>query len=87
MPISLRPEHEKLIDEAIKSGAYRDANDVIGQALEMLFSQDEWLRNHKHEIGEKIDRALAQFERGEFYSADESRTEMQRRKKAWLEER
>ena len=87
MPISLRPEHEKLIKEAIKSGAYEDANDVVGQALDMLFSQDQWLRNHKQDISEKIDRAFAQFERGEFLSADRARAEMEKRKKAWLNER
>lgn len=53
----------------------------------MLFSQDQWLRNHKQDISEKIDRAFAQFERGEFLSADRARAEMEKRKKAWLNER
>ena len=39
------------------------------------------------EIAQRIDGALAQFESGEFFSADESPADMERRKKAWLDER
>ena len=38
------------------------------------------------EIETKIDRALAQFERGEFFTAEESRADMERRKAAWMSE-
>ena len=87
MPINLKPEHERLVDKAIKSGAYDDADQVIEQALQMLFTQDEWLRNQRHDIAAKIDRGLAQFEKGEFFSSDEARAEIQKRKKAWSDER
>ena len=53
----------------------------------MLHSEDEWLHGHKQEIGEKIERAFEQFERGEFLSAEESRAEMEKRKAAWLGKR
>jgi hypothetical protein len=31
----------------------------------------------------KIERALAQFERGEFFTAEQARADMQQRKTAW----
>ena len=41
----------------------------------------------KREIAEKIDRALRQFDRGEYFSADELRAEMERRKAEWMNSR
>ena len=59
---------------------------VIGRALEMLHFEDERLQDHKQLIHEKIERAFGQFERGEFFSAEESRADMEKRKAAWLAE-
>ena len=42
MTITLRPEQEKLIAQAMKTGAYQDAGEVIERALEMLRAKDEW---------------------------------------------
>lgn len=86
MTITLRPEHEKAIAEAIQSGAYQTPDEVLTRALEVLRCEEEWLHEQKAEVTEKIDRAFAQFERGEFFSADESRADMERRKEAWLNE-
>ena len=86
MTITLCPEHEKAIAQAIQSGAYRDPDEVIGRALEVLRGEDEWLHEQKDEVARKIERAFGQFERGEFFSADESRADMERRKAAWLNE-
>ncbi|HTS30425.1 MAG TPA: hypothetical protein VMH81_31350 [Bryobacteraceae bacterium] len=41
MTITLRPEHESLIAEAIRTGAYQNPDEVIRRALEMLQSEDE----------------------------------------------
>jgi putative addiction module CopG family antidote len=86
MTITLRPEDEKLVAKAIETGAYRSPDDVIRRALEVLHSEDAWLHEHKTEIAEKIERAFAQFERGESFSPEESRAEMEKRKAAWLAE-
>jgi antitoxin ParD1/3/4 len=80
MTITLSPEHEQLIAEAMRTGAYQNPDDVIGRALEMLHSEDEWLLDQKASIGAKIDRAFEQFERGEFLSAEESHAHMAKRK-------
>jgi hypothetical protein len=52
----------------------------------MLHSEDERLQDHKELIHEKIERAFGQFERGECFSAEESRADMEKRKTAWLAE-
>ena len=83
MTITLRAEKERLIAEAMQTGAYQDPEEVIERALDMLQSEHEWLQNHKDEVSAKIDQAFEQFERGDFLSADESRVDMERRKTAW----
>ena len=87
MTITLRPEHEQLVAEVLRTGAYQSAEEVIGRALEMLHSEDEWLQDQKDAIGAKIERAFGQFERGEFLSPEESRADMEKRKARWLAER
>ena len=86
MTITLRPEEEKLIAQAMRSGAYQDPNEVIERALQMLHSEDEWLRGNQEEVAEKIERALRRFERGEFFSAVESRADLEKRKAEWHRE-
>ena len=86
MTITLRPEQEQLIAQAIQTGAYQNPEEVIGRALEMLQFQDERLQGGKDLINEKLERAFGQFERGEFFSAEESRANMEKRKAAWLTE-
>ena len=83
MKITVRPEHELLIAQAIQSGAYETPDEVIGRALEVLRSVDALLHEEKDSIQEKIERAFAQFERGEFFTAEETRADMEKRKAAW----
>ena len=85
--ITLRPEHEQLIAKAMQTGAYESPDDVIGSALGMLRSEDEWLQENKSLIHDKIERSFAQFENGEFFTAEESRADMEKRKAAWLADR
>jgi hypothetical protein len=84
--ITIRPEHEHLIVQAIQNGACQNPDDVIARALEVLRSEDEWLEENKTAIGEKIERAFGQFERGEFFSPEQSRSEMEKRQAEWLRE-
>ena len=82
--ITLRPEHEQLVDEALRTGAYSGPDEVIGRALESLRREEEWLSAHREMIGEKIEAGWAESERGEFLTAEESRADMGRRKAEWL---
>jgi len=45
------------------------------------------MQDQREEISAKIERAFEQFERGEFFTAEESRIEMERRKAEWLNNR
>ncbi len=86
MTITLRPEHEKVISEAMKTGAYRDADEVISRALEALQIGEEWLRENKQQISNKIEAAFRQSEKGEYFTADQSRADMEDRKSKWKRE-
>jgi len=85
--ITLRPEHERIVEEAVESGVYENADQVIERALELLRMDDLWNFDDKEDLSAKIERGLAQFERGESYTEEESIAEMERRKAAWLAER
>ena len=68
----------------MQTGGYQDFDEVIGRALEMLHSEDEWLQDQKDSIEAKIERAFSQFELGEFLSPEESRSAIE--KTRWLAE-
>jgi Arc/MetJ-type ribon-helix-helix transcriptional regulator len=84
MTVTIQPEHERLIADAIQTGAYKSPEDVIGRALEVLHAEEEWLAENRLEIHEKIERAFGQFERGEFFTPNQSRADMEKRKAEWL---
>lgn len=84
MTVTIRPDDEQLIAEVIRTGAYRNADEVIARALEVLRSDEEWLGQSRSAIGEKIDRAFEQFDQGRFFSAEASKADTEARKAAWL---
>jgi Arc/MetJ-type ribon-helix-helix transcriptional regulator len=86
MEITLTPEQERLVAEVLQTGGYQSPNEVVGCALEMLRSEQQWLQEYKHPINEKIQRGFDQFERGEYFTAEEARAVMAQRKAAWLAE-
>ncbi len=87
MQITIRPEHEELISLVLHSGAYKNADEIIGRALEGLRAEDGWLAVNRTLIDERVTLASAQFARGEYFSAEESRTDMKARKAEWLSQR
>ena len=87
MTITIRPEHEQLIAQAMQTGGYKNPDDVISRALEVLRAEDEWLAENRSVIGEKIERAFGQFDRGEFFSSAQSRADREMRKAEWLRKR
>jgi hypothetical protein len=52
----------------------------------VLRSEDEWLAQNKEVIHEKIERGIAQLDRGEGISGEELRGRLEKRKAAWLAE-
>jgi predicted transcriptional regulator len=68
------------------AGGYESPDEVVARALEAFSWEDDWSPDEKEEIAAKIERGLAQFDRGEFFTAEESRADMETRKAAWLAE-
>lgn len=64
MNLTIKPELETFIQQEMLSGKYASPNEVIEAALSLLEKQksyDAWIV----EIGEKVDVAVAQLDRGE----------------------
>lgn len=83
MTIHLKPEQEQRISEALRSGAYKSADDVIDHALAMLVERDEWLAEHRSEVAGKIEEGYAAAQRGELIDADQVYRNLEEKKKGW----
>jgi Arc/MetJ-type ribon-helix-helix transcriptional regulator len=84
--ITLNPEQERLVSEAVQTGAYRNPDEVLDQAPRVLRSQDKWLEDNKAAINSKIERGLAQLDRGEGIPEEALRQRLAKRKAAWISE-
>jgi Arc/MetJ-type ribon-helix-helix transcriptional regulator len=71
MTIELSHAQEDRIQEAMRSGAYQGPDDVIDQALEMLRERDAWLLANREAIDAKIQRGIAELDRGDGIGEDE----------------
>ena len=86
MIIELKPEDEQLIQERLQSGAFASVEDVIHRALKSLEADEIWLKEEKDSIHQKISEGIAQLDRGEGLSPEESRAEFEKRRAAWIEQ-
>ena len=77
MTIELTPEVEALIRRRLASGVFQNACDVIYRALESQDAEEAWLLVHRREVSDKIDRAIAEFDRGGGIPANEVRQRLQ----------
>jgi len=82
MPITLGPEQERLIAEALRSGAYESPDEVIKRALELLRDRDAWLAENRA----KIEEGCAAARRGDLIDSGHVQAQMDERKRAWLAE-
>jgi antitoxin ParD1/3/4 len=87
MIIELKPEDERLVQKQLESGAFASVECVIHRALESLDADESWLQENKDAIHEQVGIGLAQLDRGEGLSADDSRAQLQARKAVWLRQR
>ncbi|MGA7077277.1 MAG: hypothetical protein WBQ43_19620 [Terriglobales bacterium] len=78
-----RPEIEALIQERLRSGAFESIEDVLFDALEMQGEREAWLQENKEAINAKIERGLAQLDRGEGVPGDQLRTRLAADRAAW----
>jgi len=79
-----RPEIEALIRQRLHSGVFNSVEDVLFDALEMQSEREVWLQENKEAINAKIDRGLAQLDRGEGMPGDQLRTRLAADKATWL---
>ena len=70
MNLSLKPELESFIQKEINKGKYATPNEVVEAALNLLDRQNS-SDQLAIEIGEKVDVAVAQIDRGEGLNGDE----------------
>jgi len=79
-----RPEIEALIRQRLHSGAFESVEDVLFDALEIQGERETWLQENKEAINAKIERGLAQLDRGEGIPGDQLREHLADDKAAWL---
>ena len=84
MTIDLKPEQQRVIDLAVRSGAYQNAAEVLDQALEIIREQlnlEDWMLREREEVAAHIATGFAQAERGELMAEDDT-LEMLRKRRA-----
>jgi Arc/MetJ-type ribon-helix-helix transcriptional regulator len=84
MTVRLSPEQERRLADVVRSGAYQNVEEVVDRALEMLLAQEEWLAQNTDEIAAAIEAGIADSESGKLIDADEVRSRMAARKRAWM---
>lgn len=65
MNVHLTDELEKLVQTKVKSGRYNSASEVVREALRLMEQKDELRTIQLQELRNRIDKGLAQAERGE----------------------
>ncbi len=73
MTIDLRPEQQRVIEMAVRSGAYENAGEVLDQALEIIREQlqlEDWMIEQREAVAAHIEKGFAQAERGELIDGD-----------------
>ncbi len=87
MNIRLRPELEELIKQDVKRGPYQSVDEFVEHAVSMLHEQEAWLAEHSAEIAAKIELGYAAARRGELIDADQARSTLDEKKRAWTDKR
>jgi antitoxin ParD1/3/4 len=82
-----RPEIEALIQQRLHSGAFESVEDVLFDALEIQREREAWLQENQEAINVKIERSLAQLDRGEGISGNKLRERLEADRAAWLADR
>lgn len=84
MTIDLKPEQQRVIDLAVRSGAYQNAGEVLDQAFEIIREQldlEDWMLEQREQVAAHIATGFALAERGELMDEDAA-LEMLRKRRA-----
>jgi antitoxin ParD1/3/4 len=71
MEIHLSPELEELVDSEVRSGRYRSADEVVGEALLLLAQRGAGFAFRTDEMRAQIEEGWLAAERGELVDCDE----------------
>jgi Arc/MetJ-type ribon-helix-helix transcriptional regulator len=71
--IDLKPEQQRVIELAVRSGAYKSPNEVLDYAFEIIREQldlEDWMLGQRDEVAAHIAAGFSQAERGELTDGD-----------------
>ena len=80
MNISVDEASEQRIRREIELGHFKNPEEVIAHALELLDGQETWLHENQDWIRLQIERSFSQIEREEGIPGDEARQILEARK-------
>jgi Arc/MetJ-type ribon-helix-helix transcriptional regulator len=83
MTIDLNPEQQRVIDLAVRSGAYENPGEVLDRAFEIIREQldlEDWMLGQREQVAAHIAVGFAQAERGELIDGDEAVAILRRRR-------
>lgn len=69
--ISLTPELGAFLQSRVKSGRYQTTSEVVREALRLLQNQEREREHDLKQLKSKLQRGVAQAERGELLDGDE----------------
>ncbi len=87
MVIDLKPEQQRVIDDAVGSGAYQSPGEVLDQAIEMIREQldrEHWIFEQRGTVAAHIETGFAQAERGELIDGDAALVMLRKRREERL---
>jgi Arc/MetJ-type ribon-helix-helix transcriptional regulator len=73
MSIDLKPEQQRVIDLAVRSGAYQNPGEVLDHAFEIIREQldlEDWMLGQREKVAAHIAAGFAEAERGELIDGD-----------------
>lgn len=70
MNITLKPEQSELIQQKLNSGKYSNVDEVIDEALQLLYQRDLEYETWVEETRGKVDVAIDELRRGEGIDGD-----------------
>ncbi|MGC9950718.1 MAG: hypothetical protein ABSF64_30490 [Bryobacteraceae bacterium] len=83
MTIDLKPERQRVIDLAIRSGACQDPGEVLDQAFSIIrdqFDFEDWMLEDRDAVATHIQTGFEQAERGELIEVDAALEKLRRRR-------
>ena len=82
MTIEITPKVKALIQKRVASGAFQDIDEVIYRALESQDAEEAWLALNQREVSDRLELAMAEFDRGEGIPGSEVRQRLQELKES-----